>query len=69
MLDPILNLRIAELGRRRLLEELERTSEARRFEPAKPPGSFPYDLWLARLGVKMKSRPGAPTYGPGLNIG
>ena len=76
MLDPILNLRIANQERRRLLEEAERTSEARRSAPEKPPGALPLDVWLTRLGdtlirlgTKLKSRPGAPTYGPGLNIG
>ena len=76
MLDPLLNLRIASLERRALLEEAERTSEARRSAPMNSRGAFPYDAWparlgdaLIRLGMKLKTRPAARGYGPGLNIG
>ncbi len=75
-MDPILKLRIADQERRRLFEEVGRTSEARRSAPMKPPGAFPYDAWLAslgdalmRLGMKLKTRPEPQGYRPGLKIG
>lgn len=75
MLDPMTNFRIAGLEQRRLLNKAERTSEARRSEPVKPRGAFPYELWLARLGgvliklgMKLQARPGTTDYRHGLNI-
>ena len=76
MLDPILNLRIADQEHHRLLVEVEPTSEARRSAPAKPPTALPFGVWLTRLsdtlirlGMKLKTRPGAQAYRPGLKIG
>ena len=76
ILDPILNLRIADQERRGLFKEAERTSEARRIAPMNSRSAFPYDVWLARLGdmlvrlgMKLKTRPATEGYGPGLNIG
>ena len=76
MLDPLLNLRIASLERRAPLKEAKRTSVARPSKPVNSRGAFPYDAWpsrlgdaLIRLGMKLKTRPAARGYGPGLNIG
>ncbi len=76
MLDPIVNLRIADIERRGLRKEMERLSEARRSTAKNTNFALPYDLWLARLGdmlvnlgMKLKASPGTQGYGPGLNIG
>ena len=75
MLDPILNLRIGGMDRRRLFKEVGRASEARWSGSLMSHDVFQYDVWLARIGdklisigMRLKARTDERYFDSGLNV-